>query len=139
MKTIKAILIISIVIFACGNIFAQKEYQNLESKEGIDISYKWKHSKILKKDSPLKLILKIKNSNDYNTQVNFTIDYFWQAIRNASSEPNTICIKSNRTAKGRMKKLGFDRAEFSDEEVLSDEFTLDVSGLEIKIVDRCKK
>ena len=139
MKTLRSILVISIIILSAGNLIAQKDYQSLTSNEGIDISYKWKHSKILKKESPLMLFLKLQNSNEYHANVNFTVDYYWQGIRSASSEPNSICIKSNRTAKGRIKKLTFDRAKLSDEDVLSDDFTLDISEIDIERVDQCKR
>ena len=139
MRTLKSILIISSIILINGNLIAQKDYQNLTSNEGIDISYKWKHSKILKKDSPLILFLKLKNTNDYNATVKFTVDYFWNGIRNASSEGNNICIKANRSVKGKIKKMTFDTAKFSDEDLFSENFTLDISGFELKKVENCKK
>jgi len=139
MKSIKSILLVFALIFVYGNSIAQKEYKLLTEKEGVEISYKWKHSKIMKKGSPLMLFLKIENNNDFHTRVAFTIDYFWNGIRNASSEPNDKCIKANRSAKGRIKKLTFDRAKFTDKDILSENFTLDVSDLVINNVDHCKK
>ena len=139
MKTLRSIVIISAIMFVNGNLVAQKNYQNLSTNEGIDISYKWKHSRILKKDSPLILFLKLKNSNDYHADVKFTVDYYWQGSRNASSEPNNICIKANKTAKGKIRKLTFDRAKFSDEDLYSENFILDISGFELEKVEQCKR
>ena len=139
MKTLKFILCISIIVMFSGDLAAQKQYQSLSDEEGIEFSYRWKPSRILKKESPLMLSLKIRNSNDFHASVNFTVDYFWQGIRNASSEPNRLCIKANRTARGRIRNLTFDRAKFSDEDIMSDNFTLDISGIEVTQVERCRK
>jgi hypothetical protein len=140
MKTVKLILILPVVLLLLNiNLLAQKNYDPLTKEDGIDISFRWGHSKILKKDSPLMLFLKIQNSNEYHASVTFTVDYYWNGIRKASSEPNRLCVKSKHTAKGRIKKLTFDRAEFTDEDLLSENFSLDVTGLEIERVDRCKR
>ena len=138
MKTLKFILCISIIVMFSGHLAAQKQYQSLSDEEGIEFSYRWKPSRILKKESPLMLSLKIRNSNDFHASVNFTVDYFWQGIRNASSDPNSICIKPNRTAKGKIKNLAFDRGKLSDEDILSEDFILEISGITVEEVDRCK-
>jgi hypothetical protein len=135
----KYILLISAFILFSSNLFAQKDYQVLASIEGVEVSNKWKHSKVCKKDSPLMLFLKLKNTNDYPVNINVTVDYFWQGIRAASSEPINLCIKSNRSSKGRIKKLTFDRSRFSDADILSAEFTLDISSVKIIQVNHCKK
>ena len=139
MKTLRSILIISIMILISGHLIAQKDYQSLLSTEGIDISYKWKHSKILKKNSPLMLFLKLKNSNDYHASVNFTVDYYWQGIRDASSDPKSICVKANKKMKGKYRNLAFDRSKFSNEDLFSDKFILEISGIKVQEVTSCKK
>lgn len=141
MKSLSKILLLAIVYsFMYGNLHAQKkEYTPVINENGIEISYRWTHSKILKKDSPLMLFLKIHNSNDYHAALEFTVDYYWKGIRNASSEPSFICVKSGRSARGRIKKLTFDRAKFSDEDLMSENFTLDIPDLRVEKVERCKK
>jgi hypothetical protein len=122
-----------------SQIMAQREYKPLTSSEDIYFSYKWKHTKFLKKSSPLMLSLKLKNINNFHAKVNFTVDYYWQGIRNASSAPNSICIKSNRTAKGGIKNLTFDRAKLSDEDIMSEDFILEISGISIEEAVRCRR
>ncbi len=140
MKKLKLLIVISIAMLGLNaSLIAQKDYRSLTSEDGIEISYKWKQSKVLKKDSPQILFLMLRNNNDYHANVTFTLDYFWKGIRHASSEPNSICIKSKRTAKGKIKNLTFDRAKFSDEDLLSDNFSLDVSEIVIDRVDKCKR
>jgi hypothetical protein len=140
MKTLKLILILPAVLMLLNiSVLAQKNYDPVIKEDGIEISYRWGPSKILKKDSPLMLFLKINNSNEFNAEVTFTVDYYWKGIRKASSEPNQICVKSMRTAKGRIKKLTFDRAEFSDGDLRSENFTLDVTGIKIEQTDCCRR
>ncbi len=134
-----AIALSAVLIVTAGILQAQKDYTPLASEDGIEIAYKWKPSKFLKKDSPRILNLMLRNTNDYPADVSFTVDYFWKGIRKASSDTNRICIKANRTAKGKIKNLTFDRAGLSDEDLSSENFSLDVTGIAVEKVVKCKR
>ena len=85
----------------------------------------------LKKDSPLILVLKIENTNEYPVKANFEIDYFWQALRKASSGLQSYQIGANKTIKDRLRDLGFDKSMFTDEQIRSRDFMIGLSSIEI--------
>ena len=118
---------------------AQKKFTRISEQDGAAFYYKWKPSKCLKKDSPLMLILMVSNSKQSNAEIDFTVDYYWQGIRAASSEPKTICVRAGKKMKGKYRNLAFDRSRFSNEDLLSDEFILEISGVTVSEVDSCRK
>lgn len=140
MKTINYFLLSALFsMFTVSGLYSQKEYLPVNSEEGIEFSYLWKRSKVLKKDSPMILFLKIHNSNEYIASVDFTVDYFWNGVRSASSEPNNQCIKAGKTLKGKIKNLTYEKAGYTDQDISSVNFDLDISGISVSKVDRCRK
>jgi hypothetical protein len=140
MKILKPILLIFFFpLLAMTHASTQKEYIPVSTEDGVEFSYLWKRSRVIKKDSPMILFLKIHNSNAYHASVDFTVDYFWNGIRSASSDPNSLCIKAGKTAKGRMKNLTFQKTGYSDQEISSVNFTLDLSDVTITEVETCRK
>ncbi|MBE9468603.1 MAG: hypothetical protein IMY72_09855 [Bacteroidetes bacterium] len=139
----KKLLISSFILLVLiSSSFSQtkNKYQKFQDKKGLVFYYKYSHSNFLNKKSPLRLILKIENTNSYNVKVNFVVDYYWIAIISANSEkPRTYCIKANKNIKGRYHKLHFSPFEFTNEQMLSDDFFIELSGIEITKVDDCKK
>ena len=140
MKSLRLLVILSTsMLFISGNLLAKQDYKSFFEEDGIEFSYKWKHSKFLKKDSPIILFLKIENANDYHASVEFTVDYFWKSIRHSSSDPQIACIKANKSAKGKIRKLTFEKGKLSDEDILSDDFILEISDFEALKVLNCKR
>lgn len=135
----KAILLILVGIFLSPVfLYSQKKFQKLDEVDNVTISYRWKQSKMLKKDSPLALFIKIKNANEYAVKVEFTVDYFFDGMTKASSEKQNYCLKKGGAIIGRMKKSGFDSSGFTEEELFSDRFVLEVNEVEVGKVDKCK-
>ncbi|RLD59957.1 MAG: hypothetical protein DRJ01_10530 [Bacteroidetes bacterium] len=130
-----------LLVFVSGSFSQSKyKYQKFQEEKGVIFYYKYSHSNFLNKKSPLRLILKIENTNAYNTKVNFVVDYYWKAMISANSEkPRTCCVKANKSIKGRYHKLHFEPSEYTNEQVLSDDFFIELSGIEITKVDDCIK
>ena len=140
MKTLKHLILASIFsLLAMSVVSAQKEYTKVSSEDGVEFSYLWKKSKVLKKDSPMILFIQVYNSNTYPASVNFTVEFYWNAIRSASSESQNLCIKAGKKSKGKIKNLTFEKAGYSDQDIGSVNFSLDVSGVSVKKVETCKK
>ena len=135
-----ALLSLMVLVFA-GNIplEAKNKYQVLDSKEGVEFSYKWKPSKCLKKDSPLILIIKIANNNDYAANIAYTVDFFWQGLKTATSEEQSFCIKANKSLVGKIRKFDFDRSKYSNEQILSDQFIMELTGIKVAKTENCTK
>lgn len=121
------------------SIQAKNPYKQIESIDSVSFFYKWKPSVFAKKDSPLMLLLKIKNENEHSVNVIFTVDYFWQAKRQASSDEKQICIKPMKSKKGKIGKLGFDTGSLTNEQILSDDFIVEITGINIEKTDYCIK
>jgi len=132
------LFIITMSFINVSVVFAQKNYSKLDEKDNVVLSYKWKPSKICKKDSPLILLIKIENKNDSAVIVNFTVDYFYDGSRKASSEEQVYCIKANKTIKGKLKGLGFDSSVFSNEQLLSDRFDMELNDVKVEQTTSCK-
>lgn len=131
-----------ILLFIVSNGFSQNQnkYKKLQNEKGIVFYYKYSHSNFLNKKSPLRLILKIENTNPYPVKVTFVVDYYWKAMISSNSEkPKTCFIKANKTIKGRLHKLHFSPFDFTNEQILSDDFFVELSGIEITKVDAGKK
>ena len=131
-----------ILLVVVSNSFSQNQnkYKKLQNDKGLVFYYKYSHSNFLNKKSPLRLILKIENTNPYPVKVTFVVDYYWKAMISANSEkPRTCFIKANKTIKGRMHKLHFSPFDFTNEQILSDNFFVELSGIEIIKVDDCEK
>ncbi len=138
----KLLIITFILLVVVSNSFSQSKnkYQKFQDEQGVIFYHKYSHSNFLSKKSPLRLILKIENTNPYPVKVNFIVDYYWKAMISANSEkPRTCCIKANNTIKGRFHKLHFAPFEFTNEQILSDDFFVELSGIEITKVDSCVK
>jgi hypothetical protein len=55
------LLFFSILFVGSSAIFAQKKFTKLVEKDQVVFSYRWKPSKMCKKNSPLVLLIKIEN------------------------------------------------------------------------------
>ena len=99
--------------------------------DGITFSYRWKEGGIFKKDTTLRLVLKIENENAHRVLVRFRVNYYWKATLNASSQMVEYCIKPERTIRGRMWDLVFSSGKFSKEQIFDDMFMWELSDIEI--------
>ena len=82
--------------------------------------------------------LKIKNYNHHKVMISFRINYYWQAIRTASSQRMQYCVKARRKIRGKMWDLVFSTGKFKKEQILDDRFLWDISDLEISHHADCK-
>ena len=137
MKKATLILIFLGIILSTSSITAQKKFTRFYEEDGISFHYKWKRTQCLKKESPLMLVLMVDNSRENHASITFIVDYYWQGIRTASSEPKEICLKANKKMKGKYRNLAFDRSRFTNEDLFSNNFILGVSGLEVQKVTKC--
>lgn len=132
------LLMICISLIGASSLFGQKKFQVLEQKDNVTVSYRWKAKNALKKDSPIKLVIRIDNDDASPAEISFEILYYWDALQKASSGELTYCLKANKAFTGDIKKSGFDNADFTDEQLVSDHFEMELSDLKIIKIDKCK-
>ena len=138
MKTSTSALILSLILGFNHPVLGQKKYTLLESKDKVSFSYRWKNSIFFKKDSPLMLTLRIQNSNDYPIETGFVVDYYWRAILKASSEEQLFCIQAKKSIRGKVRGLGFDHGTFTNEQIRSEDFIMELNGIKVEKTSECK-
>ena len=131
MKKIIFVILVNLLIGSSG-VFAQKEFTKIETEDNVTFYYRWKPSCFLKKDSPLILSIKVTNENDFPVETTFTVDYYWNSVLSASSDEQSFDLKKGKSLIGKIKKMGFDRSEFTDEQLLSEQFTIEINGIKVK-------
>lgn len=131
-------LIIVILVLACSNIYAQRRFETFKETENLVFSYRYKKECFLKKDSPLQLVLHIRNNNTEAVKLNFKVFYYWQLQSKAESEKISLCIKPGRVKRGGRADLVFTAADFTNEQLRSEDFTFDIPDLEIEKVSSCR-
>ncbi|MDD3876182.1 MAG: hypothetical protein PHT69_06145 [Bacteroidales bacterium] len=124
-------LLILIALLLSLNMFGQRSFTVFSNSDEVEASYRWKRSRFFNKDSPLQLVLQIKNKTSEAIHVKFTLTFFWQSILNAESETVELCIKPRKTKKGAMAGLVFEPGEFTNEQLKSSDFTFDITDLVI--------
>ncbi len=137
---IKTKLLLTIVaVFISISLCFSAKFKSIQSNEGVEFSYKWKNSKFFDKTSPLVLVVKVKNSNNYAVEVTYTVDYFWQGITKASSDEKVVCVKQKKAIVLDGRKQGFDTGNFTNDEILSENFIMELNGIKVEKTDLCKK
>jgi len=106
--------------------------------ENITISYKWRRKHFFIKNSPLILVLKIRNDNPHKVKVNFSVDYFWKTVIHSSSDTNTWCIKAGDKVKGKIRGLAFTTGSLTKQQIYDESFTWDISGFRVEHNSDCK-
>lgn len=134
MKKIVLILLVQILV-GSTIIFAQDQFSKIESIDNVTFYYNWKHSKFFKKHSPLVLVIKATNDNDYKVNATFTVDFYWDAVHHSTSDKQTFKLKSHKSVIGTMRRMGFESNEFTNEQLLSDRFTIELNGIKVIKVD----
>jgi len=134
-------LLLIILIASFGNTYAQNTSIKNEAKnvEGIQITYKWKHSKCFNKKSPKQLNIQLKNTNDYSAKVGVILSYYMSGLLIEQSDTVYNCILPKKTAKGSKKKLNFSIGNFTNEDLNKPEFSYDIKILEVVRMRSCTK
>ena len=126
-------------VFLSGNGRAQiNKYLTKESQDSVTIAYKWKRYGLFKKNRPLCLALRISNYNPDRILVSFHVDYYWEAMRKASSENVEYCIRPSGKIQGKMWDLVFSSGEFSESQVGDERFMWEIGDLIIKHDSDCR-
>ncbi|MFO7878977.1 MAG: hypothetical protein ACQES0_02165 [Bacteroidota bacterium] len=132
MKKVKFIIILLCFVMFGKASQAQFGYKHVyDTIDGVAISYKWAHSKWLKKSSPLQLRFKMKNTNDYDVKIEFELAYMLNHIVKFESGELESEIKDGRAITGKLNGFYFETDKLSNEELKSDEFSWDFVKYEV--------
>ena len=117
---------------------AQWRYVDHSTVDGVDIQYRWSHSRWFNRSSPLELRLKIKNNNDYPVQVTYDIEFYMGPVLEETSDDTELCINPKLAKTGRINGMYYQSQTITNEELESDEFSWEITNLEIERVESCR-
>ncbi|MFP4366579.1 MAG: hypothetical protein ACLFQA_05745 [Bacteroidales bacterium] len=141
MKKILAFTVFTLLFVLVANsneASAQRKYVDHSTVDGVDIQYRWAHSKWFDKSSPLELRLKIKNNNDYPVEVSYEIEFYMGPVMEETSDMTKICINPKLAKTGRINGMYYQSSKLSNKELESEEFTWEITNLEIERVESCR-
>lgn len=137
----KKTIILFVLTFFIGGILtvnAQNKFEKTIQKDGVNFSYKWKPSELFKKDSPLALIIKMENTNDYSIKITFNVNYYWAMDLKATSSQQEITIKPKKTFTHNVKKKGFDNFTFTNEDLKDEDFSFELVKIVVETLPKTK-
>lgn len=122
------------------NVFGQStaEKQIPIKTEGLEISYKWKHTNFFSKKSPLMLNVKAKNANDFCVKLYIKVNYYKSGILSEESDTIINCIEPFKSIQGCKYGMNFSAGSFSNAEINSPDFSFEIIPLEIIKMRSCK-
>ena len=134
--------ILIIITFFCSFISLKAQpnatFELLESKDDIDIYYKWKKKFPYGKEADRNLIFYIDNKSNKNRVVSFSVDIFKNAIRHSSTGVISYCLPGDYEIYGRFKNLAFDTG-LTWEEIESKEIIWEINEFKVEdYVGDCK-
>lgn len=132
------LLIMCVLFFLPGFLFAGEPFKELQNLQGVKIYYKWGRTHLLKKDSPARLVLRVENTNPHAVNATFRVDYFYKAVIQSQADSIVhVCLKPGKKLTGRSYGLHFDTSNLSNEQVKSDDFLIELSEVKIEKVCGC--
>lgn len=136
MKLLVSILLFTIISSAS---FAQFGYKNkLEPVNGVQISYKIVHEKFSDKSSPAQIRIKLKNTNDFDVNIKFGIEYTIGLTKRYNSGSVETCIPQKSTQAGKISGLVFELKTHDVEIFKSENAEWEFTHFEVEQVDDCK-
>lgn len=117
---------------------AQRRYVDHSTVEGVEIQYRWTNSRFFDRSSPLELRLKIKNTNDYPVSVTYDVEFYMGPILEETSDDTQLCINPKLAKTGRINGMYYRSSTLSNEQLESDEFSWELTNLEIERVESCR-
>ena len=126
----KLFLLTLLIITSAGLInksIAQSQYEICYQKDSLHISGKWVNSKKSNPESPLELRLKIENTDMQDIEFSYEIALYMNSMLREKTEKDTFKIKAGKVKMGKLNGVRFMSATLSNEEILSDQFSWEIS------------
>ncbi|MBR9833116.1 hypothetical protein GYB57_13290 [bacterium] len=133
----KKILTLSAILFLSITSFAQCKYNEGVSNDDIQLFYQWKRAKLFDKNSDIELRIKIKNLKKTAILVDFNADYYLDGVLQETSVIEDFCIKSKRTARGKVNGIIIKPTPEIVEIREKENFKLEFSGLKSEQTEAC--
>ncbi|HAF31023.1 MAG TPA: hypothetical protein DCG75_18450 [Bacteroidales bacterium] len=130
------VIILTLILFPI--LTNSQEYVDFVSKDGIKIEYKWRKEKLLQKNSPYVLFLRITNTGVEKKLVSFELFYFLNAVTHSRSGFKEYCIKPGQRIKGKRWNLAFKSNIKTLEQINDRSFMWEIEKLNVVNNELCK-
>lgn len=134
------IVLIAILLFAFAGTKALAQdtpYQQKMIEEGVEVDYKWSHTKLFNKNSPLELRLRFKNTNEHAVKVVFSVDFYMNLKLTESSEDVELCILPGKWKTGRTNGVYFQPDNLTNKQIRSDDFHWEINEITVEVTETC--
>ncbi len=126
----KAIFLAAFATFASCKA---PQFVQAGQKNGVDVSYRWKHIS----GQPSELLLKLTNHSASNQQVHLEMDLYYQAFTVEQFLADT-CIPPGRTFNGKTNGFWFIARQLKPEQAASADTKVELTNFTAEPVETCK-
>lgn len=133
----KKIQLISLLLFLSTSIFAQCKYEEYTTKDNVELSYKWKRTKLFDKTSPKVVLIKLENENDYSALISFKADYYLDGVLEETNTITDFCMKANKTYRGKINGIILETEKLNNGDFRQDGFKLEFNDIKIEKTEGC--
>jgi hypothetical protein len=138
MKNLIAYFTFILFVFAGTTALAQDTpYLKKMIADGVEVDYKWSHTKLFNKTSPLELRLRFKNTNEHAVKVVFSVDFYMNLKLTESSEDVELCILPGKWKTGRTNGVYFQPENLTNKQIRSDDFHWEINEITVEITETC--
>jgi len=129
----------TLMFLASFSLFAQDEERAVKiEQDGIVVTYEFNLLKGKRaEEGPKELCIFIKNNNDYDVEVKFSLAFFKDGFVDEESGVLEICAKSGKEVKGKKLGLCWLITEENDEKIKEGTFAWELNELAIEKVEEC--
>lgn len=127
-----------IMVLSMNMLYAQNDWQEKMTSENVVIKSRWKESKRKNENKEAVLNLLIENNNSSPVNIKFKVSYFDVGVAKETSDEISVCIKSNKKAKGRKSGLCLSSSGKSMTDIGDEAFTWEIVDLVVEKTNACK-
>lgn len=138
MKNFTVLFVLILFAFNVTRSLAQDTpYLQKMIKDGVEVDYKWSHTKLFNKNSPLELRLRFKNTNEHAVKVVFSVDFYMNLKLTESSEDVELCILPGKWKTGRTNGVYFQPENLTNKQIRSDDFHWEINEITVEVTETC--
>jgi len=112
-------------------------FMKKESKDSVEIYYKWKKQKLLKHKDHTVFVLKIKNNNSHDVQCHLSFALYWKDQLHENVEIAPLCIEAYESVKRREGGQFLNSVVFSKKQFVDPMFLLHIHSIDIVKIESC--
>ena len=136
MKIITTAIIVSLISL---NVFGQEERPVKKEQDNVVITYEFSELKGKRaEEGPQDLCLFLKNNNDYDVEISFSLAFFSEGLVDEESAVLKLCAPAGKELKGKKLGLCWLITEENDQKIKANTFDWDVNDLTIEKTNSCK-